>query len=415
MGACQTREQNDANFTNCPLYSNHADLLNTVASATSTSQALRRHSKWDSSNYSYVGRSYGIGGGVGLTDQEVSATKNPTWYNFTESGFITRTKCIYNDSAAYDIEKKTTGTPYSGLPDMFLVRGLLPNSNWTAPLEYMNYVQIEWQNTGRVVGILNGPPRGPDKDNGYYFGIVAGNNYRQLNNIQCELDFEPKQFIVHVSVQNNTIGVTPRPEPLAESLDPDQYLRFQAIGSIGLSYIITSLYRNTVGDAFLRNVRNMHTRKSLPPDAEFSNETILEAVGDSVSAMMDDAFVALNSYLLTNSSTTQPVSSVVAQPAVRIGTRRFILAGLVVNVAGLGFVLVACVYLARVKVPLFDYNDLACLALSATRDATADEAADAWDGDPKNKILDSMLAKLEVDSVGRPVVTLQDRCVSADK
>lgn len=343
--------------------------------------------------------------------------KNPTWYSFTENGFVTQTKCIYNDSAEYSIEKKTNSTPNSGLPDIFMVEGLLPNSNWTAPLQPLQYAQVEWQHTGRVVGILNGPPRDADKDSGYYFGIVAGPSYHQLNNIQCKLDFEPKAFTVYVSMQNNTINVTSHPGPVADVLDPDQYLRSQAIGSIGISFVVTTLYENTVGEAFMRNIRNMHTRKSpgLPPGDSFSNETVLEAVADSVSAMMDDAFVALNSYLLTNLSTTQPASSRVAKQAVQIGTYRFILAALAVNLAGLVFVFVACVYLARVQVPVFDYNDLGCLALSATRDATGDEAADAWDGDPKNQILDSMLAKLEVDSMGRPVVTLKDGGVPVEK
>lgn len=416
IGDCQTRQQTNGTFTNCPLDSNNADLLSTIASATSTSETQRHHSKWDYSSYSYIGRSFGVGGDVGLTDQDIASMRTPNWYNYTEKGFITRTKCIYNDSAEYSIEQKSPSTGGNGYPDMFMAKGLLPNSNWTAPLKYMYYAQIAWENKDKVVGLFNGGPRRPENDNGYYFGIAAGAYYRQLNNIQCELDFEPKHFTVHVSMQNNTINVTSRPEPVTGVLNPDHYLRSQAIGSIGLSFIVTSLYTNTVGDAFWRNVRNMHTRKSpLAPVDSFSNDTILEAVADSVSAMMDDALVALNSYLLTSLNTTQPVETLVAMPAVRIGTRKFIIAGMVINVAGLVFALVACFYLARVEVPLFDYNDLGCIALSATRDATGDEAADAWDGDLKSQILGSLLPKLEVDSTGRPVVMVQDRGGVAEK
>lgn len=409
MGNCQRRRQTNGTFTNCPLRSNNADLLSTIASATSTSEAQRHHSKWDYSRFSYIGRSFGVGGGVGLTDQEIVAMRTPTSYNYIEKGFITRTKCVYNDSAEYSIEQRYPSTAAYGYPDMFMAKGLLPNSNWTTPLQYMYNAQIAWENEGNVVCLLNGPPRKPENDNGYYFGIAAGTNYRQLNNIQCELDFEPKHFTVHVSMQNNTINVTSRPEPVTELLDPDHYLRSQALISTGLSIIVTSLWTNTVGDAFMRNVRNMHTSKSpLAPVESFSNETILEAVADSVSAMMDGALVALNSYLLTT-PTTQTVESLVAMPAVRIGTHKFIIAAMVVNVSGLVFVLVACLYLARLKVPLFNHNDLGCIALSATRDVTGDEAADAWDGDPKSQILDSLSAKLEVDSTGRPIVVLQDR------
>lgn len=167
-------------------------------------------------------------------------------------------------------------------------------------------------------------------------------------------------------MQNNTINVTSRPEPVTEVLDPDYYLRSQAIGSIDLSLIVTSLYTNTVGDVFMRNFRNMHTCKSLPTDKKFLNEMILEAVADLVSAMMDDAFVALNSYLLINLTISQLVLLLVAKPAVWIGTRKFILAGLAIHVGGLVSVFVACLYLISLKVPLFDYNDVCCLALSAT-------------------------------------------------
>lgn len=334
--------------------------------------------------------------------------KNPIWYSFTETGFITRSECIYNDSSEFNITQRYPSTATDdGYPDMFMVTGLLPNSNWTAPLKPMHYAQIAWGNSGRIVGIFDQVPRAPDYDNGYYFGITAGFNYGQLNNIQCRVDFEPRHFTVHVSTQNRTINVTSSPEPVNELLDPSHYLRSQALHSTRLSAIITSLYTNAVGDAFLRNVHNMHIRKSLPPGDSYANDTVLEAVAESVSAMMDDAFVALNSYLLMNLNVTKPLTSLVATPAIRIGTRKFVIAGVVLNVVGLIFVFLACLFLARLQVPLFDYNDLGCMALSATRDATCDEAVDAWDGDPKNQILGSVFAKLEVDPVGRPVVILQ--------
>lgn len=55
------------------------------------------------------------------------------------------------------------------------------------------------------------------------------------------------------------------------------------------------------------------------------------------------------------------------------------------------------------------------MALSATRDTTGYEAADSWDGDPTNQVLDAMLAKLEVDSAGRPIVILQERAGFVNK
>lgn len=281
--------------------------------------------------------------------------ENPAWYSFTETGFITRSTCIYNDSAAFRTEQRTPSTATDdGYPDMFMVSGLLPNSNWTAPLKYVHYAQIAWGNPGRIVGIFNQGPRAPDYDNGYYFGIATGYNYRKLRNVQCKVDFEPRHFAVHVSIQNRTINVTSSPEPVNEPLDPHHYLRTQAFGSTRLSQIVTSLFTNTVGDAFLRNIHNKHMSKSLPPGDKYSNATILEAVADSVDAMMDDAFVALNSYLLMNLNTTKQVDSFVATPSVRIGTRKFIIAAAVVNVAGLVFVFLACLYLVRIQVPLFD-------------------------------------------------------------
>jgi hypothetical protein len=69
-------------------------LLSSAASATTVDNSTRHHSKMDNSQYTYAGRSYGIGASVGLVDDSILNNDLATAYRCRDTGYDTRVVCI---------------------------------------------------------------------------------------------------------------------------------------------------------------------------------------------------------------------------------------------------------------------------------------------------------------------------------
>ncbi|KAF2111671.1 hypothetical protein BDV96DRAFT_581523 [Lophiotrema nucula] len=421
---CWVTQQANGTFTNCPLKYHTRSLLLSVASASSPDNNPRNHSKWDNAKFQYVGRSYGVGASTGLTDHDIITLDRAQEYTYNEVGFVTNTNCIYNATSdwiitwAYD-------APNGAYPNMWTAVGALPNSNWTAinssaqvgDRDYSDgrgyYAQVGFGDGEGIVSVTNAGPLMPGDDR-YFFALAAGSSYAQLDKVQCQLTFEPANFRVDVSIANNTITVTRDNTTKVENLDPDKKLRMRAIDQLGVSFIEGSLYVSTVGDAFMENARNLQIRQELSPTANITNATILAAVADSVTAMMDDTFVALASAGLTVADVPQTVGVNVTMAAVQIGTGPFILAIALINIGGCLVVLAGSVLLFNAHVPQFDYNDLACVAIGTFHGAKGegphfaqDGDVSAWDGDPADSHIGHLLARLETSvSLGQPTLML---------
>jgi hypothetical protein len=95
--------------------------------------APRNHSRWTDPKLKYIGRSYGVGAAVGLTDTHLKNLHNIQTYAYHEPGFIASTTCIYNASANMSIElvRDATQNGPSTYPNIYIAKGALPNSNWT--------------------------------------------------------------------------------------------------------------------------------------------------------------------------------------------------------------------------------------------------------------------------------------------
>ena len=100
---CWTKQQANGTFSSCPTRQFSSNLLTSVASATTPDGSLRNHSRFDSTRFGYVGRSYGVGGSVGLVDHEWTSRPTTQGYNYTESGYITNASCSYNASSLWRI------------------------------------------------------------------------------------------------------------------------------------------------------------------------------------------------------------------------------------------------------------------------------------------------------------------------
>jgi len=84
-------------FTYLPILDRLGYLIVDGSSATSTDSQPQVHSKNDNSNYTYIGRSYGVGSSIGLSDE---ALQNATVkYQYTENGYNADVDCMYNASS----------------------------------------------------------------------------------------------------------------------------------------------------------------------------------------------------------------------------------------------------------------------------------------------------------------------------
>jgi hypothetical protein len=75
--------------------------MDTMSSASTVGDQARNHSKIDKSGFAYVGRSYGVGASVGL-ELLSDGAENTLRYNYSEPGYLTTAKCIYNSTSAWE-------------------------------------------------------------------------------------------------------------------------------------------------------------------------------------------------------------------------------------------------------------------------------------------------------------------------
>jgi hypothetical protein len=409
-GDCWSAQQSNGTFTNCPDHDQTGNLLRTVATASYPNDLPILRKKWDNTRFSFIGRSYGVGSSAGLTDRNITSLGNVDSYVYHENGFLSEARCTYNQTSALEI--RLVKTNLDTLPNLYLAIGALPNSNWTNIYDYTGiklygsgydfYAQVAFENNNSIVSTFQ---RGPiNDDDRWMFGMVAGKDYRQLQNTQCQIKFTPSVFSVNVSMTDSTIKVSPIPSMVVSDPDPGMQLRRQALKSYGLSFTTTSLYGSAVGNAFLENIRSLQARKAFGTslDDPAYKSVVLESVADSLTAVMDDALVALGSISLTMSNATQTVPANATILAVKIGTKPLIWSVLLVNLSGLVTVLVGLFLLRQADVPVFDFCDLGCMAFGIIdgavvltpddRDVSIEDTR--WDGDARDERVGELRARL---------------------
>lgn len=186
--------------------------------------------------------------------------------------------CIYNASSAYTID------PTSLSPELYVVSGLLPNSQPWQP-EWARYIGF---GIGSIIAI--GVATNPDEI-GRVIGIVAGSAYATLNNTQCSIDFQLALFNFTVDTVNRNITVTPM-EGVGNTTDiePSSNLTFRTTWQLTLiSSDPTNLYSSLVGNSINASVKNYITaagngNRNPPTEAE----AILAGLGNSVTVVIND-------------------------------------------------------------------------------------------------------------------------------
>ena len=319
----------------CPVPTLQGLLLLSASSATTLDGGPRNHSKLDNSNMEFVGRSFGAGSSVGISDERIGDDR-VLYYNYTESGYVANVSCIKNRTSDFRFRlEKSVGRNISILeyqrthhpempidhswgswPDIwsaysiYYVDGYLPNSIIGTPELYPSISWHEgYENITAWAAVVNN-----DRN---MIAVAAGNRlYRELDQIQCEVFFRPMVFEVTVDRLQRSIAVEAQPSVEAEDIDPSGHLRANVMHSINLlSRMSPSLYVSVLGETLSRNVERMQRQR---PELNVT-EAITSAVADSFTAIIDDIMVAYGASQIVNAQDTTSTAAHGQMEAIQLG------------------------------------------------------------------------------------------------
>lgn len=264
----------------CPVPYFQNALLNTAREATTLNGALRNHSKLDTPSWTYQGRSYGVGGSVGLGSvRKIPVDFHLTGYSFEEDGYNASAHCYYASYSNLTIQHKKN----QGSLGIFRLQGTVPNV-FPDPQDPM----IAWcdkpcKDTTRSA--MFAWVAGNDRQGQHVVAIAATAWYRNdFSNLTCSLEFHPTKFTVSVNATNTSITVTSN-DNTTTGPDPKGHLVRDTIRSLHfLSRLSPSLYISVMGDAFQSNANSIQMR--FPTMAR--PEAVLRATEDSFEAILDD-------------------------------------------------------------------------------------------------------------------------------
>ena len=241
------------------------------------------------------------------------------------------------------------------------------------------------------IGVAVGDsPTGP-----FYISVAAGDNNKFLDQLQCELTFNPSEFLVQAFVANRTVQVEGLRD-IVDDPDPRGMLRQWALQDLAsLPYIQSNLYISQVGGAFLANANSKLDNPNINASIPYQ-EQLLPAFEESFEALMDDILQSLGAYALTQSSKNwvDDRETVYYISTIRIGSDRFSYPLLILNFVALLAICALSIYTSMFATsPAFDFTDLGAMmaagwnAKNASSSATSQLEPQSWDGDPADPVL----------------------------
>lgn len=320
--------QSSGLITTCPVPVLQGNLLSTASSATAANGSVRKHSKIDSADWSYVGRSYGVGASLGLVT--LDTPKGAETISYTDYGYISTVKCTFNSSADYMIEY--LGTPNSpNQVSLYAVQGVLPNSFdagvGTGVGESYTLVST-WSNTRNILAWSARSIGGRN-----YISITTGSeDYSEFNQTQCNVEFAASAFGVVANLTSKQIKVDPNMTAISDGRVVNATITFNAMNSLNLlSRMSSSLYTSILGDALRRNLMSVAGVNSSTTTAIVPSSSVLMSVQDSFTAMLDDILGAYGAAQISLANDTASTFATVIGPASRIGAEIYIIAIMAVS------------------------------------------------------------------------------------
>ncbi|KAF6810589.1 hypothetical protein CSOJ01_06268 [Colletotrichum sojae] len=295
-------------------YSVATSFLNSlVASASSLSDLpdviTRKHPKLDSTQFSYEGRSYGVGSSVGILDDSLKQLPSARTYSFQEVGYMSYVDCQYNKSMDFRIASEY---PHR----TFAVTGFLPDSVGSA--QWSEYIGHD-SSSIVAMGVADSP-ESPRR----YMSIAAGEKYKALNATQCTIDFTPVLFQVSVNIGDKSIKVTPLRR--VDDFEPTRVLARTAVRQFNLvSNSLLSFHGSVLGDAFLASVAAWNSsmnRLGLNPEAD---PTLL-GLQHSITSMADSILSAYGAAQLVVGNFSELATAEVEVDVFVVGNKAYVYA-----------------------------------------------------------------------------------------
>jgi hypothetical protein len=292
-------------------------LLAGASAATTVDGSVRKHAKIDYSQFTYFGRSYGIGAATGLTDNFLAHDTLQTSYSYEETGLDTIITCAYNSSSNFIIVKDA---------DTFLyeAEGTFPNS-LPDHVERSTYVG---HNSDAIVAIAaaNEPA-----DERRIMAIAAGKSYQHLDKAQCNFTFTPTRFNVNVSLVGQNISVTPL-NKIGSFPDMSNITNLVLAQIAQISVDQTNLYVSLLGSSLNSSISDCIAAYNGSGPLSLEDAT-MPGLENALTSMADDILVALASAQLVIQNDTETVNIEVTSVALRPGDAVYIYAIFAVNTA----------------------------------------------------------------------------------
>ncbi|KAK3652906.1 hypothetical protein LTR56_004854 [Elasticomyces elasticus] len=316
--------------TTCPVPDLQGALLTTLGSAsTAGSSLMRRHAKIDAPDWSYVGRSYGVGSSVGLTWVLSPGDAMPVvWENgltaiqykdeilgvrYEEYGWFADVRCEYNRSTGYVLQSVADGP--GGL-DVYAAQGFLPNSfdegaeqavreNYTV-VSRSNETILAWsaRNTG----------------NRTFLSMATNSGNSGFNRTQCVIAFLPTMFTVSTNMSSREITVTPTTRPdMDDTRLPDITVTANAVRSLDLLPRVSS--SSALNDALDRNMWNAVSEVG---HVMITERDRMSSVEDALAAVLDDILGAYGAAQVVFAHDTAETDVTVVGMMIRVGVARFV-------------------------------------------------------------------------------------------
>jgi hypothetical protein len=329
-------------FTYGTIRSRYSYFINDGSNAFSVDGGPAIMRKGDNTNYTYYGRSYGVGSSVGINDTHLGTSQQLLYYSYSENGYQSLWSCEYNTSSSSTLELLTTDPR-----NIYLARGSSPIADF---LDY-GYLVTDLSGGDNIVAAKSFCTDVDSWKANYsapYCWIVImakGSQFAGLNNIQCAGSVIPTLFQVDVDVVNKVITAIPTSTVDVENIDNTGWIASRAGDTLAsLSLVSTTAYTSVLGDMLdscIFNVRQSGAEKT--QDAEYTR-----GVAESLQALSDQQLFSYAGAQLIIARDGGPQPVVIQKQAMGIGQDVYIYAS-----AALSAALVLALLLAAIKTRLW--------------------------------------------------------------
>ena len=308
-----TSEQNPEilDMSGCPALSLSAALIASARTATSDATP-QLHTKISNPDWTYYGRSYGVGASQGLFGLTEVPAENYTGYWYLESGYNTNISCI-NASTSLFAWKRTHVSGTTPLEIRWADTLTLPSGNIKIPPYEVTTASLTTANQSFFAMAANATL------NGSILATSAYSTwYQDFDTMLCTFEWQPTLFNVSVNLSNRTMTVTPLRN--ATTFDPVGTLAKVVTADVDLlSRINSNLVVSTIGTALADSRRNLNVSQPGLPRARLTTLT-LEVF---ITSLVDDFLVARGTEQLILYKKTVATNATRYFPAEKIGSGTF--------------------------------------------------------------------------------------------